>query len=71
MGVRLPTPEEIENLMRNLERESQHVAEKEATGVIKTQALDEVKEEQPDPVLTQESADKNSTQTLSNKTKRK
>ena len=71
MGVRLPTPEEIENLMRNLKREAQKAVEKETTGVIEPQALDEVKEEQPDPVLTQDLAAKNSTQTLSNKTKRK
>jgi hypothetical protein len=71
MGVRLPTPEEIENLMRNLDREAQHAVEKETTDAIAPQALDEVEEEQSEPVLAQDPAAKNSTQTLSNKTKRK
>lgn len=71
MGVRLPTPEEIENLMRNLEREAQYTVEKETTDTITPQALDEVEEEQSEPVLAQDPAAKNPTQTLSNKNKRK
>lgn len=89
MGVKLPTPEEMANLMRNLAREAQHTVVKEATEEIAPLTPDEVEEvkselhqlqaeddkdadlTQSDPVLQQEPAVKNFTQTAPSKHKRR